>query len=45
MWLKFIFSLQYPYFIQESGNENTEAYQVEVVTLIQHQIYREKCSS
>ena len=32
------FSQQYPYIIQQTGNENTPTYQVEVVVLIQHQI-------
>ena len=29
-----IFSLQYPYIIQQTGYENTQTYQVEVVVLI-----------
>ena len=33
-WLKSKFSLQYPYIIQETGHENTQTYQVEVVVLI-----------
>ena len=33
-WLKSNFSLQYPYIIQETGNENAQTYQVEVVVLI-----------
>ena len=33
-WLISNFSLQYPYIIQETGNENTQTYQVEVVVLI-----------
>ena len=28
------FSLLYPYIIQQTGNENTETYQAEVVSLI-----------
>ena len=33
-WLISNFSQQYPYIIQETGNENTQTYQVEVVVLI-----------
>ena len=33
-------SLQYPYIIQQTGNENIQTYQVEVVAMIQHQIMR-----
>ena len=33
-WLKSYFSQQYPYIIQETGHENTQTYQVEVVVLI-----------
>ena len=33
-WLTSKFSLQYPYIIQETGNENTQTYQGEVVVLI-----------
>ena len=33
-WLKSNFSQQYPYIIQETGNENAQTYQVEVVVLI-----------
>ena len=29
----------YPYIIQQTGNENTQTYQVEVVILIKHQIF------
>ena len=32
------FSLLYPYIIQQTGHENTETYQAEVVSLIEHQI-------
>ena len=31
-------SLQYPYIIQQAGNENTQNYSVEVAILIKHQI-------
>ena len=33
-WLKSNFSLKYPYIIQQTGDENTQTYQVEVVLLI-----------
>ena len=33
-WLISNFSQQYPYIIQETGHENTQTYQVEVVVLI-----------
>ena len=32
--LKSNFFLQYPYIIQQTGNKNTQTYQVEVVVLI-----------
>ena len=32
------FSLEYPYFIQQIVNENTQTYQVEVLRLIKYQI-------
>ena len=38
MWLTNNFSLQYPCTIQQTGNENIQMYQVEVVILIEHQI-------
>ena len=37
-WLTCNFSLQYPYIIQQAGNENTLTYQVEFVVLISLQI-------
>ena len=37
-WLTCNFSLSYPYIMAQMGNENTQTYQVEVVTLTQHQI-------
>ena len=33
-WLTWNFSLDYPYIIQQTGNENIQTYQVEVVILI-----------
>ena len=33
-WLTCKFSLQYPYIIQQTSDENNQAYQVEVVILI-----------
>ena len=33
-WFTSNFSLQYPLIIQQTGNENTQMYQVEVVILI-----------
>ena len=33
-WLTWNFSLQYPYIIQQKGNENIPTYQVEAVILI-----------
>ena len=33
-WLPSNLSLQYPYIIQQTGNENTQTYQVEIVVLI-----------
>ena len=33
-----LFSLQYPYINQQTGNENTKTYQLEVVVLIWHQV-------
>ena len=38
LWLTCDFSLYYPYIIQQTRNENTQTYQVEVVILIEHQI-------
>ena len=35
-WLICKFSLKYPYFIHQTGDDNTQTYQVEVVILIQH---------
>ena len=37
-WLTSNFSQQYPCTIQQTGNENTQMYQVKVVILIQRQI-------
>ena len=37
-WLTRNFFPKYPYIIQQTGNENTPAYQVEVFNLIKHQI-------
>ena len=37
-WLTCNFSLWYPYITQQTGNENTQTHQVEVVILIKHQI-------
>ena len=34
------FSLEYPYFIQQTVNENTQTYQVEVLILIKYQILK-----
>ena len=34
MWLTCNFFLPYPYIIQQTSNENTKTYQVEVVILI-----------
>ena len=31
-------SLQYSYIIQQTGSENTQTHQVQVITLIAHQI-------
>ena len=33
-WFISNFSLQYPFTVQQTGNENTQMYQVEVVILI-----------
>ena len=33
-WLTSNFSQQYPYIIQQTGNENTQMYKVKVVILI-----------
>ena len=33
-WLRLNFSLQYPNIIQQTGDKNTQSYQVEVVILI-----------
>ena len=32
------FSLQYPFIIQQTGNENIQTYQVEAAILIWHQV-------
>ena len=37
-WLTCNLSLYYPYIIQNTGNENTDSHQVEIVILIKHQI-------
>ena len=34
MWLTWNFSLQYPYIIQQTGDENIQTYQVEAAILI-----------
>ena len=34
MWLACKFSLKYLYIVQQTGNDNTQSYQVEVVILI-----------
>ena len=33
MWLICKFSLQYPYIIKQTGNEDTQMYQVEVISI------------
>ena len=40
VWLLPIF---YPYITQQTGNENTQTYQVDVVVLIQHQVSCSVC--
>ena len=38
-WLACNFSLQYPYIIQQTGNENTQTYQEDVIIMnYKHQI-------
>ena len=37
-WFTCNFSPQYPYTIQQTGNEITQTYQSEVVIMIEHQI-------
>ena len=39
-WLMCDFSLKYLYTIQQTGNEDTQMYQVEVFILILHQILK-----
>ena len=38
MWSTSNFSQQYPYIVLQTGNENTQTDQVEIVVLISHQI-------
>ena len=37
-WLTCSFPLEYPYIIQQTGNENIQTYQVKVFILVWHQI-------